>query len=226
MVINEKVIIIPPYISTTWKNIVSLTVEERKQKPVLIVIIKSGKQIEIPELDADNIKLIFEYHRRFLEQEETVTAKTNPLGFGFSIPLSEESGNIETIGNAMQHNPNHSSIPKLPDELIQKIANIAKMMGLDEPENLPKPEANCNCIHCQVARALNPNSLEDQNGGEAVSDEDLKFRTWDIEQKDKHLYVVSNPLEKKEEYNVFLGNPIGCTCGKDNCEHIKAVLQS
>jgi hypothetical protein len=35
-----------------------------------------------------------------------------------------------------------------------------------------------------------------------------------------------NPLDHKEHYNVFLGDPIGCSCGNNNCEHIQAVLKS
>ena len=61
---------------------------------------------------------------------------------------------------------------------------------------------------------------------EEISEEDLRFREWDIEQKGENLYLVRNPLNQKEEYNVFLGNPVGCTCGKDNCEHIRTVLNS
>ena len=40
------------------------------------------------------------------------------------------------------------------------------------------------------------------------------------------LIVVTNPLDANEHYNVFLGDPIGCTCGQKNCEHIRAVLNS
>ena len=61
---------------------------------------------------------------------------------------------------------------------------------------------------------------------EEVTDEDLKFRTWDIKQPGKKLYLVTNPLDNNENYNVFLGKPVGCTCGQKYCEHIKAVLNS
>ncbi|NGX33463.1 MAG: hypothetical protein K1060chlam4_01531, partial [Candidatus Anoxychlamydiales bacterium] len=40
------------------------------------------------------------------------------------------------------------------------------------------------------------------------------------------LYRVTNPLDENEHYSVFLKDPIGCTCGKKNCEHVKAVLNS
>ena len=58
------------------------------------------------------------------------------------------------------------------------------------------------------------------------SEDDLKFRDWDIEQKSEELYEVTNPIDQNEHYQVFLGNPVGCTCGKKNCEHIRTVLNS
>jgi hypothetical protein len=61
---------------------------------------------------------------------------------------------------------------------------------------------------------------------EEVSDEDLKFRDWEIKQTAEQLYTVTNPLDANEHYNVFLGSPLGCTCGDKNCEHIRAVLTS
>ena len=61
---------------------------------------------------------------------------------------------------------------------------------------------------------------------EIVSDEDLKFKTWDIVQTGEKLYDVTNPLDTKEQYHVYLGEPVGCTCGEQYCEHIRAVLSS
>jgi len=61
---------------------------------------------------------------------------------------------------------------------------------------------------------------------EEVSAEDLKFRDWDIVQSGDDVYIVTNPLNAEEQYNVYLGNPVGCTCGQPNCEHIRSVLNS
>jgi hypothetical protein len=61
---------------------------------------------------------------------------------------------------------------------------------------------------------------------EEISDDDLKFRDWEIAQTEANLYSVTNPLDPSEHYSVFLGEPLGCTCGSKNCEHIKAVLKS
>ena len=70
-----------------------------------------------------------------------------------------------------------------------------------------------------MKRALTPTE-------EKIDDLDLVFRDWEIKELSNNLYTVTNPLDLNEHYNVFLGEPIGCTCGHKNCEHIKAVLQS
>ena len=61
---------------------------------------------------------------------------------------------------------------------------------------------------------------------EEITEDDLKFRNWDIRQTADKLYAVTNPLDENEHYSVFLGTPLGCTCGEKNCEHIRAVLNS
>jgi hypothetical protein len=61
---------------------------------------------------------------------------------------------------------------------------------------------------------------------EEVLPEDLKFKDWEIVQKGDQIYEVISPLDKNEHYQVFLGTPLGCTCGAKNCEHIRAVLNS
>ena len=44
-------------------------------------------------------------------------------------------------------------------------------------------------------------------------------------QTDEKMFTVTNRLDKNEKFNVYLGKPIGCTCGKEGCEHILAVLR-
>ena len=126
----------------------------------------------------------------------------------------------------MQHNSAQGDAPDLPAELIQKIAGIAQIMAGGDLKNFPKPEPHCNCMHCQVARAIHNGEKEDEADEETVSDEDLQFRTWDISQSGEKLFTVTNPLDSDEHYNVFLGSPVGCTCGESHCEHIRAVLSS
>ena len=69
-------------------------------------------------------------------------------------------------------------------------------------------------------------SSPSQEAVEEVTIDDLRFREWDIKQTGDKLYTVANPLHAEEHYTVFLGSPIGCTCGEQNCQHIRAVLNS
>ncbi|MEL7431765.1 MAG: hypothetical protein AAGI90_04450 [Chlamydiota bacterium] len=221
---NEKFLSIPPYITTAWTNVQSLYVQKEQDTTSFLVIeLKNGTTaIRIPDLSQATIDQAFHYHTKFLEQEESpiLTSSQGPLFKLGSIGL----GSLDQLGSAMQHNPEQMHAPDLPQEFLKKVGDIAKALGMEKPDQLPKPEPHCNCPYCQVANALQkPGAFEEE---ELVSDEELRFRVWDVEQTSDQLYVVTNPLDKMEKYNVFLGNPIGCTCGQKNCEHIKTVLNS
>jgi len=77
-----------------------------------------------------------------------------------------------------------------------------------------------------MVRALHDEPSQQGEGEEEVSDEDLTFQDWEVKQEGDKLYLVTNPLDRDERYRVFLGKPLGCTCGKTNCEHIRMVLSS
>lgn len=238
MKINQQILSIPPFISTSWKNIASLHVEDRPSAYILIITLHSGVSIEIPNLQSFMIETIFAAHARFLEQEEkSAQPKSQPLvpfPFGaqhlmsLEIPLKNSLANMESMGTLLQHNPEQADSPDLPADILEKITEMCKAMGIDDPHAIPKPEADCNCMRCQIAKAMQAGVGEErqEEQEEIVSDEDLKFRTWDVVQTDDKLYLVINPLDEKEHYNVFLGNPVGCTCGEKHCDHIKAVLNS
>ena len=100
-----------------------------------------------------------------------------------------------------------------------------KMMPKQDRKTLPKAEPHCNCTYCQITRTLS-HAQQEEEQDEEVTEEDLRFRSWDIEQKGDQLFTVTNPLDKAETYQVFLGHPVGCTCGKKKCAHIEAVLRS
>ncbi len=242
MKINSKILSIPPYISTSWKNIASLHVENHHPMFVLIVTLLNGARIEVPHLDPPIIESIFTAHTRFMEQEEKSQSAKTPVRPPLSFPLGQEQvlslglpmkngfPGMDHFGSLLQHNPEQADSPDLPQDILQKIAHLSKTLGIEDPNAVPKPEPHCNCMHCQIARALQtglhsePQNNEEQE--EPVSDEDLKFKTWDIAQTSDKLYIVSNPLDAKEQYNVYLGEPIGCTCGANNCEHVRAVLST
>ncbi len=218
MMISAEILSIPPYLSTSWKNISSLHAVPDKDKFTLIVTLNTGVQASIPSLEKTVINSIFEAHGRYGSTQAVETLQKDSIAF----PLS---GNIDLMNSAMQHNPAQADSPEIPKEILEKITSIAKVLGLSDTSELPKAEPHCNCPFCQIARAFHGSEAEAKIE-EPVSDKDLQFRTWDIKQTAEKLYIVTNPLDNNEQYSVFLGTPLGCTCGQKNCEHIRAVLNS
>jgi hypothetical protein len=237
MKINQKILSIPPYISTSWKNVISLHMEETDKGSLLVIGLVNGSTIEIPNLDRPILEATFASHEKHLEQEASLPSEgkeflgpipnMDPSAL-LSVPIS--LGIEGNMGNLLQHNSEAAESPDLPSEVIEKITAMSKAIGFDNLDNFPKPEPHCNCMHCQIMRALRKEEeatvKESAELDEEVSDDDLRFREWDIIQSGDALYVVSNPLNVQERYNVFLGNPVGCTCGESNCQHIRAVLNS
>lgn len=229
MKINPKFLSLPPYVSTSWKNVVALYIRES----VLFVSMIDGEMIEIPDLKPELLEVVFAAHSAFLEFEiakehfsfqkefpaphSMLAAESgggdNPFRFGFST--------LDGFGSALQHNPSQANAPDIPQDILHKISSIAKIVA-PESGNLPQPEPHCNCMFCQVAKALHTNTLETQHE-ETVTEDDLKFPEWQIVSTGEKMYEVSNESEK---YTVFLGDPVGCTCGQAGCVHIHAVLKS
>jgi hypothetical protein len=258
--ISDKILSLPPYLSTSWVNIDALKMEGE----YLLVWLKDGGEAKIPGLTEEDLDLIFQAHSEYLEKEESAVSKDcskkqeqtlqpeavsdalkklsklfasgsggqqgeSPIGFPLQFGFGE---GIEGMAAAMQHDPSHSNSPDLPQEVLDKIASIAQVLGKDEGLVVPEAEPHCNCFHCQVAKAIQGGiGIEvdeevDEEIEEEVTEEDLKFRQWDIKQESDQVYMVSNPLDSNEVYHVYLGTPIGCTCGESNCEHIRSVLES
>lgn len=238
MRINQKILSIPPYLSTPWKNIASLRAEEHTKDYTLIVTLLDGTLTEIPHLQKQIVDAIFAAHAKFYDMDKPanrlaipLTPETTPAGFSFKMSLP----GMEGLSSALQHNQEQYDSSDLPAEVLEKISGLTQMMDQEEINAIPKPEPHCNCPHCQITRAIHHggerkplkeiNTVKEEEE-EIVTDEDLHFRTWDIKQTADHLYLVTNPLDTQEHYNVFLSSPVGCTCGSKNCEHIKAVLSS
>ncbi len=239
--INEKIICIPPYISTSWDHISFMQTEQGADGELTLVLhLDDGKCIRIYNLDKALIDLAFSAHLKYLESRgEAGSIQVNgPMGFfknAFGI-TPEQIGSMpiqfgiagipgmENLEMAMQHNPAHGDTPDLPAEVLEKIGGITKMLTNGDLNGFPKPEPHCNCPHCQLARAMHGIKRDVSVEEDRVTDEDLSFHYWDIKQNGDQLYIVTNPLDSAEQYSVFLGNPIGCTCGHEHCEHIKAVL--
>lgn len=220
MKITPKILSIPPYISTSWSNVASIHLRDKAEKAIVIISLNDGAQIEIPNMDQRDIDEIFKAHANFSEIENTIPKNLIDSSFSFSLPIKSGDMSLEALGGQMQHNPEQSDLPPIPPHILEKIGSIVRAFGIEEGAILDKAEPDCNCIYCQLSRTAH------REPDEIVEDADLKFRDWDVIQKNEKLYHVTNPLDKSEYYDVFLGDPIGCTCGCKNCEHIRAALNT
>jgi len=216
--------------------------KEIEGKQVLVIVLHNGTLIEIPRLEESLIEQIFDAHSQYVDHEtkepqaeslktfEPTPEKENDVSFSFGIPFQMSGAEgAENISSFLQHNPDQANTPKMPPDVIEKITSITKALGVDmEQMNIPKAEPHCNCPYCQIAKVIQgelKNSPKEEIE-EEVTEDDLRFRDWDIKQEGDKLYIVSNPLDTNEHYQVFLGNPVGCTCGEKNCEHVRTVLNS
>ena len=137
MKINEKVLSLPPHISTNWANISSLHLKGS----VLVVTLIDGESVHVPELQPQVLETIFEKHAEFLENNlDTETATSSPYGmFPFSqiqgsdaqgdSPFKFGLGALDNWGAAIQHNPDQSDAADLPPEVLEKIRSIAKIIA-------------------------------------------------------------------------------------------------
>jgi len=221
--ITNKMLSIPPHISTHWSHIAALHMKE----DILAITLVGGDTLHIANLNSETARLIFQYHALYLDSLGSDLSKMKGAAEReeSSIRLAFGSS-IDGLGSVMEHNPSQADAPDLSQEILEKIGAIAKIIAPAEEILLPKAEPGCNCFHCQIARALNPlpsSSLQDEHD---VTDQDLHFQQWTITQTGEKLFSVASVLDEHEKYNVYLGNPVGCTCGKQGCEHMLAVLKS
>lgn len=224
MKITNKILSLPPYVSTSWRDVQSI----HQSDGVLVVSFLNGESVRISNLSTQTLETIFAAHAAYLEEEaaEEETALTSQISAASNLYL-------DNVHNMLQHNPLQANAPQLPQEMLLKIAEVAKFVIPDDPEQIPSAEPHCNCMHCQIARAisgaivpLETQAVENKAHEVPVEEEELRFRQWDIKQAADQVFMVTNRLDENESYRVFLGSPVGCTCGQPNCEHIVAVLQS
>jgi hypothetical protein len=65
MKINDKIISIPPYISTNWNSIAAIHMKGN----LLVVSLVDGDTINIPGLKHETIEMVFNFHALHLEKE-------------------------------------------------------------------------------------------------------------------------------------------------------------
>ena len=228
MKINHKILNLPPYISTSWDNISALHMKET----LLIVSLKNGESITIPGLSPELIEKIFDSHSAYLEQPpHTKQHKKSPFaqpGLHIVLPFQLDSNSIESLESMIEHNPSQANAPDLPSDVLDKVQSFAKLIPLEEVTAAPKPEPHCNCVHCQISRAIHQGIDAPEEEPEQLEEitEDVELSEWNIEQSGDKLYTLTHKLNSNEQYQVYLGEPVGCTCGKEGCEHIVTVLKS
>lgn len=240
MKVNNTILSLPPHISTAWKNVTSLQVISEGGNPILAVILLDGHVVKIPGLSQEMLQHIFSCHATFLEEQAAPSPKSslpespllNKMENLVDIPLQFTTNGFQGFG-PLQHNPEQAASPDMPPEVLNKIAQVATVFsnvlgGEEGTMTLPDAEPHCNCMHCQIVRAMKgeTKAIKEKEEEEPVTEQDLKFKEFEIQKMGDNLYEVTNPLDQTEHFQVFLGSPIGCTCGKKNCDHIRAVLST
>lgn len=230
--ITKKVLSIFPYLSTSWSHVIAL---HGKQSSIAVTLV-TGDTIELEDLNPETIKTMFAYHADYLENEivdkvmhalpdslikEKMEIKEQPslqMAFGSSL---------DGLSPMMQHNPDQMNAPELPAEILEKVGAISKIISPSDTTDFAEAVANCNCFYCQLARVINKPAVDQMiEDKDIVTEEDLHFQQWSIKQTGENLFDVTNRLDDHECYHVYLGEPVGCTCGQSGCEHILAVLKS
>ncbi|AAF39152.1 hypothetical protein C6H88_01480 [Chlamydia muridarum str. Nigg] len=236
--INDQLICIPPYISAQWSQIAFIESYDGGTEgcATLKLHLVDGETVSIPNLDQNIINEAFQEHLLYLEslapqkgREEdkigSLLGAIQQVTKGCEVQIFPQKGLVSMllggsgpIDMLLQHSPEHKDHPDLPIDLLEKLAQMMRSLSIGSTSILAKPEPHCNCLHCQIGRiAVEEEDIE-------VSEEDLTFRSWDISQYGEKMYTVTDPLNPEEQFNVYLGTPIGCTCGQPYCEHVKAVL--
>jgi hypothetical protein len=235
--VNENLLVIPPYISTSWDQVATLYVSDNK----LVIILIDSTPIQIPNLDTELLNSVFQFHLQYLEVASEIDDLFPSYPFKDITPQDFMNSQIESgaihftlgtlnsLGSSSEHNPEQSNAPDLPKEVLSKILAITKIISSDNWEP-SKSETNCNCFYCQVARFSLSNTSSNTTPTNLISNipklSNQTAKNWDVESIEPNFYMVTNRIDTKEHYNVYLGDPIRCTCGQTGCEHVVAVLKS
>ncbi len=249
MKINQRVLHIPPYISCRWSEIASIGVETKEGENLLQVQLLSGARAVVPNLTQDEIDLIFKMHIQHLElaaedDDQLKNLKDSPffsnlfqappmdtnVATSFGAPISFHLDANDPSSLFQGHNPAFANSPPLPKEILDKITLIAKAIGGEMVKEV-EPITGCNCFFCQIARHLQKEKVEEKKPHVPKNLPKDLLRggidpEWMVEEVGPHMFTVSNRDEPGANYQVYLGNPIGCSCGSNRCQHIIAALKT
>jgi hypothetical protein len=208
MIINKQLLSIPPFISTSWKDVELLLSDGQH---TLNIYLKNGTLVKISHLLKEQLDLIFNVHQEILltQAQDLAAPLIDPLFFQFSGPF-------------LEHDPELSDANPLPDEVKARLQSLLEGLPKIDSAKLPQPILGCNCPHCQLMTLINVPKNEE----EYVDDEELKFASWDVNQLSDHLFKLTHPYDETDIYYVSLESPISCTCGEKNCEHIEHILRN
>ena len=105
IIISAKILSIPPYLSTSWKNISSIYSQPTSdQKFTLTISLNNQTQVVVPNIEQSVIDSIFEAHAKYGNVQETELVFPNSNTF--TIPLG---GNVDVMQSALQHNPEQAA---------------------------------------------------------------------------------------------------------------------
>lgn len=241
MKITDRVLSIPPYLSTSWFNVSALFMESHPdlEIPTLVVCLKDNQKIHLPELEVELIEMIFENHARFLNRERPksgISLLQLPAKPALSSWMPDWLSNLpvrlmgdtEDLSIFMKHNPEINGVIPLPEEIINRVVAISRtVLRPQDKETLPIPEGDCCCPHCQIARAIHKGFEQNEEWvDEPITDEDLRLGLWTVEPQARKKYKVTSSLDASQKFTVTLSSPVTCSCGQKHCEHIKVVLRS
>jgi len=210
MIVNTKLLSIPPYISTSWKD-VELLLSDGEH--TLNVYLKNGTIIKIAHLLKEQLELIFKVHQEVLMQKpkDIPPSLIDPLFFNFSGPF-------------LEHDPEMSDAEPLPEEIKLKLKSLVDTFPKLEKSKLPKFHDNCNCPHCQLM-ALLSDEEDTCEIEEVIDDKDLQFALWNVEKLTDKDFKLSHP-DEPEIFHVNLNQTPCCSCQKPCCEHLAYVLRN
>lgn len=233
MIINREVFSLPPYISTSWGHVAALYMKD----DVLVVALDEGIVISIPSLVPNIVQQIFDAHAAYLTEEakrgQTKQKLREMEGTVVEFPFKTSMGLDGMMSSSMQHNPEQAHAPDIPKDILNKIVGITKLLGPEDANQFPKAEPHCNCMYCQIARAVH-SALDDDDAIEIVAENKREpiapptphESSWIVAKEDEHIYNVHHKDSPEETFKVFLGDQVGCTCGQSGCAHMLAVLRS
>src|SRR5207244_4327659 len=100
---------------------------------------------------------LFTTHASLLEQQQAKPIANklfSPSEGVLGTPMKIVFGTLDSLMQALQHNPANSNLPPIPPEIANKVEALAKMIPEEDLAQMPDPDPDCNCMYCQMQRIL------------------------------------------------------------------------